>query len=390
MDFIKKCLTITIAACLSFATTISVSAQSGTVTADKLNIRSSTSTSSQIIAHAYMGDELEIIASDGVWYKVSLPNGQTGFASAEYLTPNAAYYGVVTASSLYVRISTGTDSAAVTSLPYGTVVELLAYDGAWYKIQYNNGKTGYVSAEYISLDLSLAIEKPYVVYGYTVASKLNIRESTDTNSQIITKLPVNTCVEILAYDGAWYKIKTPGGIEGYASVAYISMNPVDSWTASDAPENEPTESSVTVADKTASSVPPVTTPPTDEELKLGQDIVQSAYQYIGSPYVWAAAGPDSFDCSGFTMYIMSLHGILLPHQSGMQYNRGLSVPRDSLVPGDLVFFSSNKTSGVAHVGIYIGNGNFIHASSGSSMSVIISPLSANYYAQHYLGARRVI
>ena len=79
---------------------------------------------------------------------------------------------------------------------------------------------------------------------------------------------------------------------------------------------------------------------------------------LGDPYVWAAAGPDAFDCSGLTQYAYAAAGIQLPHSSSMQSTMGSPVPRSALVPGDLVFFYSP----VSHVGIYIGNGQMVHAS----------------------------
>ena len=383
---LKKCfLTLAATIALALSVGISVSAQTGTVIADLLNVRASTSTTSEVITKVQNGTEVEILANDGVWYKILLPDGKEGFVSADYLTPNPSYFGVVPATKLFVRASTGTMSQAITTLPYGTVVELLAYDGYWYKIGYRNGQKGYVSAEYISLDLSLAVETPYVVYGYIAASTLNIRAYTDVNSASLTKLPMGSCVEILASDGSWHKVKTAAGIEGYASADYISLTPVDEPEGSDI--TNPMEESTTIV---ATTVPTITAPATDATFAYGQTIVEKATEYIGLPYVWAAAGPDSFDCSGFTMYVMNQFDIKLPHQSGSQYNYGFSVAKENLIPGDLVFFSSKSKTGVAHVGIYMGDGNFIHASSGSAKSVTISSLSANYYTKHYLGARRLI
>ena len=77
----------------------------------------------------------------------------------------------------------------------------------------------------------------------------------------------------------------------------------------------------------------------------------------GKPYVWAADGPGSFDCSGLTQYAYAAAGISLPHSSRMQSQMGQQVSRDQLQPGDLVFFYSP----VSHVGIYIGNGQMVHA-----------------------------
>lgn len=387
MNFKRHLCTVLTSICLTFTLGVSAYAQTGTVTADVLNIRSSTNTSSDIVTKVPYGTEVEILASDGTWHRVQLSDGTIGYAKSEYLSLGVAYYGVVTATKLVVRSSTSTLSEAITTLPYGSVVELLAYDGFWYKIRYGSGETGYVSAEYISQDLSLAVAEPYVEYGYISASYLNIRSSASTDAEIITKLPIGTEVEILAYDGLWYKIRLSDGSEGYASAEYISLTEVE------IPETEEADIYADVqppVEEPTLIVPEVNAPPTQEQLSLGQAVVQSAYQYLGCPYVWAAAGPDSFDCSGFTMYVYNLHNIDLPHQSGEQYNYGFSVSRDELIPGDLVFFSSSSKSTVSHVGIYIGNGNFIHASSGKAYSVTVSSLSADYYTRHYLGARRIV
>lgn len=384
--FLKKHILTTAAALvLALSVSINASAQTGIVIADSLNVRSSNNTSAEVVTRVSDGTELQILASDGSWYKVRLSDGTEGFVSAEYVTANEAYFGVVTASNLFVRSSTGTLSTALTTLPYGTVVELLAYDGYWYKINYGSGKEGYVSAEYISLDLSLAVPTAYVVYGYINATYLNIRATTDTQSESLALLPMGTCVEILTSDGLWYKVRTASGTEGYASAEYVSLTPVDEPEDSDVTNPTPTTGVIPVT-----TVPEATEPVTDEMFQYGMTIVNESKKYLGRPYVWATSGPDSFDCSGFTMYVMNLFGIQLPHQSGMQYNYGYSVAKENLIPGDLVFFSSNSSAGVAHVGIYIGDGNFIHASSGSAKSVTISPLDANYYTKHYLGARRLI
>lgn len=97
-----------------------------------------------------------------------------------------------------------------------------------------------------------------------------------------------------------------------------------------------------------------------------QIAVDTAYAQLGDPYVWAAAGPDAFDCSGLTMYSYAAAGISLPHSSSAQSTMGTYVPRDQLQPGDLVFYYSP----VSHVGIYIGNNQLIEApNSGGVVSI---------------------
>ena len=103
------------------------------------------------------------------------------------------------------------------------------------------------------------------------------------------------------------------------------------------------------------------------------EVVDIAMRYLGSPYRWAASGPNSFDCSGFTMYVYAQVGVSLPHSSRAQYGSGERVSRSNLQPGDLVFFGSP----IHHVGIYVGGGNMIHAPRTGDV-VKIAPLHSNY------------
>ncbi|KEH98305.1 NlpC/P60 family protein [Clostridium massiliodielmoense] len=114
----------------------------------------------------------------------------------------------------------------------------------------------------------------------------------------------------------------------------------------------------------------------------GNAIVSYAYNFIGTPYKWAANGPNSFDCSGFTCYVYAHFGVGLPRTSGAQSGTGSYVSRDSLQPGDLVFFGSP----VHHVGIYVGGGCYIHAPRTGDV-VKVSSLSGR---SDYSGARRVM
>ena len=111
-------------------------------------------------------------------------------------------------------------------------------------------------------------------------------------------------------------------------------------------------------------------------------VVGIAMRYLGVPYRWGGASPSGFDCSGLVMYAFSQMGISLPHSTYALWNVGVAVSRDQLQPGDLVFFS-----GLGHMGIYIGGGQFIHAPHTGDV-VKISSLSG-YYASAYYGARRV-
>ncbi|MCM3130905.1 MULTISPECIES: C40 family peptidase [unclassified Paenibacillus] len=107
----------------------------------------------------------------------------------------------------------------------------------------------------------------------------------------------------------------------------------------------------------------------------------------GTEYKYGGTTLNGFDCSGFTMYVFDKLGIDLPHQSGSQYKMGKSVSRSEMRPGDLVFFNTSG-KGVSHVGIFVGEGKFAHAS--SSKGVIISKLDESYYEKRYIGAKRIM
>ena len=121
--------------------------------------------------------------------------------------------------------------------------------------------------------------------------------------------------------------------------------------------------------------------------RRGAQIVQMAQQYMGTPYVWGGSRPGGFDCSGFIYYIYGQFGISLPRMSDGQFEVGRAISGDNLLPGDLVFFTTYEP-GASHVGIYLGGGRFIHASSAAE-EVTITPLGKSYYQERYLGARRV-
>jgi len=124
------------------------------------------------------------------------------------------------------------------------------------------------------------------------------------------------------------------------------------------------------------------------DTRMGVQLASYARQYLGIPYVWAGRSPSGFDCSGFVSYIFKKFDILLPRGADEQFKVGMSVSRYDLHPGDMVFFTTYE-KGPSHVGIYVGDGYFIHASSGAG-EVTITPLAKDYYQERYLGARRVV
>jgi len=121
-----------------------------------------------------------------------------------------------------------------------------------------------------------------------------------------------------------------------------------------------------------------------------QKLLEDAKYFKGGKYVWGGTTPEGFDCSGYVQYLYKKHDINLPRTAWEQSKKGQIVERDNLQKGDLLFFLTDKKRGIpiTHVGIYIGNGNFIHAAS-KKKGIIISPLTHGSYAKTYVSARRV-
>ncbi len=121
---------------------------------------------------------------------------------------------------------------------------------------------------------------------------------------------------------------------------------------------------------------------------INDNIEKVAKSLLGKEYQYGANGPYQYDCSSFTKYVFARQGINLPRVSRDQAQRGQYVNANQLQKGDLIFFDSKKSAKVSHVGIYLGRGNFIHASSAKD-KVTISNLNSNYYAKHFKWGRRV-
>jgi len=121
---------------------------------------------------------------------------------------------------------------------------------------------------------------------------------------------------------------------------------------------------------------------------LGLDVVRTGLTQKGRRYRWGGSIPSTgFDCSGFTSYVYGRKGVALPHNAAAHFGRGAAVPKSSLKPGDLVFFHTRGRR-ISHVGIYAGEGKFVHASSARGR-VRVDSLNSGYYSERFRGARRV-
>jgi len=118
---------------------------------------------------------------------------------------------------------------------------------------------------------------------------------------------------------------------------------------------------------------------------IARGLTRDALRLLGTPYAFGGTSPSGFDCSGYVQHVFAMIGVHLPRTADAQYDAGSRI-RGGMQPGDLVFFQTYEP-GPSHVGIYLGNGRFAHAS--SSHGVTISSLSDSYWAPRFIGAKRV-
>lgn len=274
-------------------------------------------------------------------------------AVAAMATPAFAASGTVDAAKgLNLRNGTGTTAAVLATLPDGAQVEVTGVtEEGWYQITYQDLE-GYVSGEYVALSeadkQSLAVvSEP--VYGKITDGPLNVRSLPSTDSDRVRQLSAGAVVQIISTQDGWYEIS-----DGYICADYVQIVDASEAVSSGA----------------------------------GDQLVAYAKQFLGYPYVYGGVSPSGFDCSGFAKYVYAHFGVELSHSSSAQINSGVRVSANELQPGDLVFFAQTSSGSISHVGIYIGNGEFIHASSPST-GVIISSMSS-HSARGFVGACRIL
>lgn len=353
---------------LSLSDTADGSFGSGTVTGNAVRIRSGPDTSYSILGTKDKGAQLSVTGVSDNWYKVSY-NGSAGYISSSYLklgsgssessggTSVSALSGTGTISGDYVRMRSGpaTTYSILGTYNSGTVMTVTGESGDWYQVSYN-GTSGYVYKTYLKTGSSSSSD------GYSVTemsdtkasaiSAVHMRTGPGTSYTSQRVLSVGTSVTITGYTGDWYRVSYNGS-EGYVYKSYLSTD--SSSSSSDA----------------------------------GSRIIAEAKKYLGVPYVYGGTSPSGFDCSGFVYYVYRQCGYSITRTATTQNGDGTKVDRSQLKPGDILIFYNSAMSGIGHSGIYIGDGQFIHSSSGSG-KVVISSLSSNYYNTHYYSARRIV
>lgn len=218
--------------------------------------------------------------------------------------------------------------------------------------------------------------------GYINDKSVYMRSGPSTDNEILKNLVLNDEVTITGEDGEWYKV-TFEKQDGYVAKRLVSDKKTETTSRSDVDRKieEVNDVQKQEVEKDVS---------TKDESTIGAKIVEEAKKYLNVPYVYGGSSKNGFDCSGFTMYIYSKFGKSLSHSARAQSNVGTYVSKSNLRPGDLVFFKDYPSmNGIGHCGIYIGDGNFIHASSGTGYCVKISTLLSGSYYNRYETARRL-
>lgn len=287
--------------------------------------------------------------------------------------------GTVNVEALRLREKPTTDSKKLGTAYDGEhVVVLEKVNEEWYLVSYQNTE-GYMFGEY--LDISTELEAN-LGYGqvHDVDSCLNVRADAGTGNRKVGTLDKESVVKITGIKNGWYHIVS-GNLSGYVSSDYLVLckAPETKGTGTQAAQTQAPKSQ-----ENSSNGEVVGNAKADE-------IIAYAKEFLGVPYVYGANGPDSFDCSGFTKYVYAHFGYELNRSASGQLDNGREVDLSEIQPGDLVFFIYDDTTARAsHVGMYIGNDQFIHASTGSKREVVISQLLGGSYQRTIVGVRRII
>ncbi len=275
-----------------------------------------------------------------------------GFALA---ADEAVGVGATTGSSLRMRAEASTSSAVVTTLDQNVAVAILDNTNKdWFRISYN-GNVGFVSTDYLVVDQDNVFES----FGRVNSDGVNVRAAASTESEILCSVSNGTIVTVNGFESGWYNVTCKNGTKGYIRSDFLDLT-----------QNDGTSSKASA-------------------------LVDEAKKYLGTPYVYGGSSANGFDCSGFTMFLYRKLGISLPHTATGQWQSGIGTKVyniSALTPGDLVFFndpSRNKGKACSHAGLYVGDGQFIHASSSRSKGVITSGLYEGYYNRYFVGGIHV-
>lgn len=289
--------------------------------------------------------------------------------------------GFVDATSLRLRSEPDLNSATLAQAPRNDCVVVIQKEGEWYKVNYNL-QEGYMHESYLTV---LTKENAELGYGRVVGSGVNLRSGPSTSYGSVAVASDGEECYILGLNEGWYKVLY-NGATCYIRSDFLELTeiPYENQASSQTPKYFRHGKAIGALPSDSSSAET-----TGSQFGAsGAEILAEAQQYLGTPYVNGGASPSGFDCSGFVYYVLKQCGYTPYRTPADQYRQGYAVSKSELQPGDIVFFANTYSSGLSHVGIYAGNGQFIH-SPNSRSTVSYSSLSSGYWAEHYYGARRM-
>ncbi|MCA9833155.1 MAG: C40 family peptidase [Thermomicrobiales bacterium] len=365
-----------------------------------LNCRTGAGTSYGVITTLSLGQTVSTRSGSTNGWTAVICGGQNGFVSSDYVTGGSASSGSGNSNSgsnsgtsgtavvdtggdgLYCRTGAGSSYGVITTLANGTTVTTRgAASNGWTPIVCG-GSNGFASSTYLKAGGSSSNGNSGSNGGTSttgmkkndhakVTSAVNLRYQASTTAGVSTVVESGVVVLITgSLTNNFYPVDYDG-LAGFIHKDYL--------TSTSAALSERGGSGSTTDPGTGSN----------SGTSTGNAIVNYAMRYIGYPYVWATHGPASFDCSGFTYWVIkNVLGKDIGAGTWTQVAAGTSVSKSNLQPGDLVFFQNTYTAGLSHVGIYIGNGQFIHAQN-ESTGVVVSDLNSSYYGPRWYGAVRI-
>ena len=343
------------------------------ITTARVHFRTGAGTNYSSMGVLDTGVKVTYISESGNWTKVQY-NSKTRYICSDYLkkesststTTNTMY--VTASAGLNLRKGPSTSYAVIKTLSKGTEVTVVSSSNGWSKVNVG-GVSGYVSSDYLSStkpstgSSSSNESTSNTTSTMYTTERLNLRKGAGTSYSVITTLDKGVAVTVHSSSNGWSKVSV-NGMTGYVSSSYLSST-------------KPSNSSSSTDSSTSSKV---------------DKVLNFASQQLGKPYVWGAQGPNSFDCSGLTYYVYkNAAGITLPRTSVEQSKYGTTVSKSNLKAGDLIFFDTSgpNDGGVSHVGIYVGNGQMIHASSSQKKIVKVS-VETSYWNNAFVRAKRVL
>ena len=253
-------------------------------------------------------------------------------------------------------------SATITIAQGGDTVVIIRKVGDWYLVNYNL-YIGYMHQNYLTVSERRTVD---LGEGAIDAALVNFRSGPTSSSPLIYQLVKDEHVHILGFADGWYRVQQE------ETIGFIRSDEI-------ALLEKPAENTDGVAWVVDENDPTAYSP-------AGEQLAAYAKQYLGCAYVYGGESPAGFDCSGFVQYVYAQLGYSINRTATAQLADGYNVPYDSLLPGDIIYFGYGSTA--SHVGIYLGNGKFIHAQNPST-GVVITELSDAWYASRYLCAHRI-